>query len=63
MRKILLLTFIAAMFIHHSCTIDEADKSIDILANTFTGSLNTLTCEENQTLESTMFVFIMILIV
>lgn len=42
------------MFFTYSCTIDEAEKSIDEFAGTFTGDLNTLTCEENQTLVSTI---------
>ena len=52
MRKILLLTFVCGMFGTYSCTIDEAEKSIDEFAGTFIGDLNTLTCEENQTLVS-----------
>ena len=54
MRKILFLALICTMFINYSCTIDEAEKSIDEFAGTFTGDLNSLTCEENQTLVSTI---------
>jgi hypothetical protein len=52
MKKLLLLTLISGIFLTYSCTIDEAEKSIDEFAGTFTGDLNTLTCEENQTLVS-----------
>lgn len=50
--KNLLLILVCGVFLTYSCTIDEAEKSIDEFAGTYTGSLNTLTCEENQTLVS-----------